>query len=236
MENIGDVSWRAKRNPIFSAGGYDLDTAQVPWQGAESGKTAFVDGLASFAALPGYPKMYLMRWPEDDDAHFPTVTLEYRGCKNGSAPPVKGEDGRSLQSLSVSVESTTFYTGERTDGGTEGTTVTVQMDIEYYASQTTYTWFSLTTPADTPIYATARRVVDLSTTVFSRTYKITQTDNAIDAPTGSVASVDTGTYTQLNNALVPGHKVQDYKIEDLVPSSLWACTSVVNYQYTPIGV
>jgi hypothetical protein len=172
--------------------------------------------------------MYLIRWNDDDEPHFPTVTLEYQGCKHGSEPPVKADDGLSLQSLSVSVESTTYSSGH---------TVTIQMDIEYYAQQTNYSWFTLTTPPTSPTYSVARRALNLATTVFSRQFRITQTDNTDGAPpTGKILSVDTATYTKLNNALLQGHKIQEYKVVDLVPGALWQCQCTVNYAYTPVGV
>lgn len=227
MQTIGNTAFDEKRNPVFSAGGYELDVATWPWQGGIANCAAFQAGLSSFSALPGFSKMYLMRWPADDEPHFPTVTLEYTGCKSGSAPPVKIEDGLSLQSLTVAVESTTYSSGD---------TVTIAMDIEYYAQQSIYSWFALSTPGTTPTYAVARRVVDLKTTVFTRQYKITQTSNPTDTPTGKIDSVDTATYTKLNNALVQGHKLQEYKVVDLVPNALWQCSSVVNYAYTVTGV
>lgn len=227
MQTIGTMAFQEARDPIFSAGGYDLDTARHPWQGGVANLAAFTSGLSSFSALPGFAKMYLMRWNSDEEPVHPTVTLEYQGCKNGSVPPVKAEDGLSLQSLTVAVESTTYSPGD---------TVTVSMDIEYYAQQTNYSWFSLTTPGDAPLYGVARRVLDLATTVFTRQYKITQASDTTSVPTGKITSVDTATYTQLNNALVQGHKLQEYKVVDLVPGSLWQCNSTVNYAYTVTGV
>jgi len=215
MINLGDVTFAAQRDPIFSAGGHDLDTARVPYQGAATLKSAFTDGLASFSALPGYTKMYLMRWADDEEPHFPTVTLEYQGCKSGNVPPVKADDGQTIQNISTSVDSTSD-----TYGGTVDNPVKIGMDLEYLAQQTNYNWYSLTAPPLSSTYSVARRATNPFNNVIRRKFT---------TPAGAVYSLDIGTFTALNNTLTVSHKVQEYRVEELVPNALWRCSASVNY-------
>jgi len=222
MQYIGDVTFAAQRDPIFSAGGFDLDTARVPYQGAATLKEAFTSGQVRFSSLSGYPKMYLMRWTDDEDPVFPTVTLEYMGFKSGSAPPEKAEDGQILQTVSVTVTSLTYEPGEE---------IEIAMDVVYFAQQTNYTWYRLTAPPSGSQFAVARRLIDPASSVLSRTYKIVNAPSSSGITQGRVSSVDAATYTQLNNELNPAHVVTEYKSDELVPGALWRCSATVNYQY-----
>lgn len=222
MDFIGNVNFQAQRDPIWSGGGYELDTCSVPYQGAITYRDAFVNGLSRFATLSGFSKVWLMRWPSDDEPHFPTVTLEYTGCKGGSVPPTKADDGQVVQTLTTTVTSTTYSSGEDID---------IEMEIGYYAQQTRYSYYVLGTPPSSPVNNTARRVIDPASSIYYRRYRVVSVPTDSETTVGTIASVDTGTYTQLNNTLIPAHVVQEYMTDEIVPSALWHCLVSVNYQY-----
>lgn len=239
MTFIGtNVSFQLLRDPVWTGGGYELDTAHVPYQGILPLRDAYVNGLTRFGNLPGFTKVWLMRYSSDDEPHFPTVTLEYQGCKSGAVPPPKGEDGKTIQNISTTV----IATGGQYKPVTAHPNTTVTLEIQFYAAQTVWNWYSLTNPGTNPLYATVRRPIDPLTLIVRQRFSVTSavlitgdtTDPNEKEYSGPVATLDTGTYTQLRNSLQAIDEVTEYKVEELVPSQLWKCSSTVNRTLQPV--
>jgi len=90
-----DFDYVQVRLPEFSKTPWGLDTASVMWVGPAPKLQSFVEGLRQGTILPAfsgfhsaYGSMFLTSWSDGSDQHFPPVTLQYAGLRNGALPDV----------------------------------------------------------------------------------------------------------------------------------------------------
>ncbi len=214
----GDTEWRPKALIAFGGGGYELDTARVPWSGRAPLKETFVNGVIRFSPHPFYSAMYVVSIDDDQDPVFPTVTLNFLGCKLGpsNVPPVKAED--SLVQKSISVENLTG----------PGGLGPISFTGAYRTPRTKWTWFQTTRPDPlTPLYSGVRGRFSLASSIFN-CYTISSTTTNTAPGTPILPSLAAKYLAPLNTKVI----TSDYTFDDVAPGRIWSCSCVSDRDFS----
>ncbi len=208
---IDDCEWSPMCLPVFGGGGYDLDSARVPWHGRVDKKVAFLATLKRFQPLSQeYPQMFLASIDDDQDPVFPTITLNYTGFRvNGGngIPPAKGVDSSIVSVLSV------ISTGFDSLG-----LGPLQFTGNYLVPRTTWTWYANTTPNPTlPQYRTARGGISPLSTLYNCT-----------TPNGTPVSPAVAIKYASLGKLKTKSTISDYQKNDVIPGKVWQCSCTVD--------
>lgn len=197
----GDVSWMEKNDPEFSVDNWGTDNATWLWSGAVTGLETFKNNLRRWQVLPGYSLMQLADWSTNWHRSFPEVTLRYVGLRRGTPPPAKAVDGIILAQAQLTIN------------GTEAS-------FTYRAARTTWDWYETVKPSVTARYTTVRRPTNIPASITDFSAGALTRQELID-----ILNV------AINEGLEIKSIVTNYTVEDVIPNTLWHCTSDVEYRF-----
>ena len=227
------VAWRQNKSPEWSkhyAG--EPDTCNVVWQGPQYQEKAFLDSLTKYQSLTYVDEngttvtdtgMFLDDFSSDGAAIFPTVTLSYKGVRNGTVPDAIPTDGITSQSASTSAVIT--------DVTSPNYGKTLTLAISYYAARTSWKWVQLSDPAGTPPSPKNTVRNHLSYTQPPSDPKIWyyRYSGMVGADGLPTHTIPTGDATFVWNTFAGATSVSGFQSEEIVPGKLWQCNSTVEF-------
>lgn len=199
---IGQYQFIQMSEVIWTTDAHGLDQARIPYRGAMFLKKAFEDRIKRFAPMAAFPRMYFIQHSDDGHPLFPTVDLHFIGFRNGTPPPVKIVNSRTLQTVSTSAT----VAEEQ-----------VSMEATYYASRTSYRWIETQKPPAEPRYRSVLEAVP--PTPFGW---------RVSAKGTSSGTVNYAAFVAAFNSLRQQVNVSDYVRDEVVPGKIWACECVVD--------
>ena len=228
---VGDVTFRQSSPPAWKAKAtYDPDECSVSYTGGALLKEAFLSSFQRGIALAyqlhdgttiSCPKMFLDSVSDDGHRHRPTVTLNYRGFRDGNPPPVKADPSLYATSTTTTAPITDPASPVYGDGTTKLT-----LNYQYFAARVGYSWWTTEEPDendpefDTPINTTdpldSSRFIGRSITG-GNISGLNQT------------SIGLAEFIALFNTLSRAVQISDYKPVPVIPGKLWQCSVTVDY-------
>lgn len=210
---IGDVEWEVAEPTLYNVDNWGLDEAKVLYRGAAPKMAAFADTLPRFGSLAPHPSMYLVHWDVVNiTPSFPGIELVYKGFRSGTIPPVKISDGVSLQTAQGEGTDSTFDPARKITGS-----------FLYRAQRTSYNWFEKQDPHGQCRYSTVRIKINPLSQIIAYHMSDPETGEPINW-------VRYSSFIAVFNHLLVQEIVSDFGCEEVIPRTLWACHSDVDYK------
>jgi len=229
---IGTSTYHQIEPPVWSKDFYGLDECSVAYYGAADLEKAFITAQTAYQALTYDNQagstttdtgMRLMKISSDGNKLLPTVTLQYKGCRSGTAPHYEATDDLTTQTATTSavIPSGTSPASPNNDGAV------ITCVYEYYAARTTYKWITLSTPGSSPTYSTVRNSLDPLDS--SRLKSMIYSGNKVDPDTNLPIPLALAEMIYVFNTFTRNVFVSSYEVHDAVPGYVWECSSTVDY-------
>lgn len=223
------TSWRQNKAPEWDKNYVgETDTCRVTYQGPHYLEKAFLDALTEYQDLVYKDEngatntdagMFLTKASSDNAPIFPTVTLHFEGCRNGTTPDPLATDDKVVQSAS-----TTFTI---TDDTSPNYGKGITMSIQYYAARTSYEWAQLTDPAGVATHNTLRNPITYTGPFGDIDIFQTRFSGMVDEDGNSSRTISTADATAVWNSFVYTSVVAGPQTREVVPGELWKCSATV---------
>lgn len=201
--------------------GWEVDQGMALFRGPRTKVDAYLAIVQAqlFQPLAGFARMWLGNVEKrNSTANFPSVLKTYVGFRSGNIPPVRRVNGTSSQTVSTSLQVEDPIDPEKF--------MTITGAFNYGAARTTWTWFESQMPPLLPRYRTISQGINPLDQLTGWNFP-PSTDSE-----GNLVPVSLAQIVEAFNQLIPGAQVMDYEREELVPNTLWACRSVVEWRLT----
>jgi hypothetical protein len=211
---LPNIEWQQVEEPAWGVNNWEMDVARVTFAGPRPKMKAFQDRLDRdrWSVMPLFKTMWLADWSNNNSSQvFPRIDLTYIGFRSGNVPPARPVDGISLQSVQAS--GTDPVSSDEVSGS-----------FSFKASRTTWTWFERREPALTPRHTTVRKPIDPLTQI--QGYSFTNSTGE------AVNSIPYSSFVSVFNSLSRVVNVSSYECEMMVPGTIWACRSEIDYMLT----
>jgi len=140
----GDASYQDICRPVVGKTDWGLDTLVRSVAGRRDQFEDYIAGLAQGDAAPSpYSGFKLQTWdPDDSDAIWGRVRLNYKGLIGGTLPPDK-----AYNEIIETSGSSSHHFEPPYDYGGDFFAVSAVMDFTYYAGQTTWRYITTSSPS-----------------------------------------------------------------------------------------
>lgn len=230
LRYIGTITFRQNKPPSWEknyAG--ETDTCRLQFQGAQYLEKAFLNALTKYQSLVYLDEvgvsttdtgMFLVKWSSDDNPIFPTVTLMYEGCRNGTAPDPIPTDDKTIQSAATS-----FII---TDPTSPNYNKAVSMSIQYVAARTSYEWVAFSDPAGVATYYAVRHPLTYTGPYGDAKIKLTRFSGMVDDAGNPSSTISIGDATAVWNTFTFSALVV-MTAKEVIPGHLWKCSSTADH-------